>query len=315
MNCPKCGNFVNAGEKFCGKCGCAMEPGNQPASVETGNDEELLRAYVGKNYDKIVKSPISICSLLFGLFYVLYRKMWLLGVMWFLLMFVANLFLPNFASLIVVVLNIAVAVMFHNLYLSNAKDEVRKIKQTSPGITPEVLKEACAKKGGTSMPALIIAIVVYALLVAYVVITVNDLIKPRDNESNVESVYYVVPGDFEESTSNSNNFKYYTYIGDGADYCVMSVRSSKMSEYYTLEQFAKINYGLMKTYTYGELTNKKINGQDWLTYDATTESGTKQSYYYISDGANNYEVYFGTYTDSGVCSSAAEKLEKSLRVE
>ena len=100
MNCPKCGNFVNAGEKFCGKCGCVMEPGNQPASVETGNDEELLRAYVGKNYDKIVKSPISICSLLFGLFYVLYRKMWLLGVMWFLLMFVANLFLPNFASLI-----------------------------------------------------------------------------------------------------------------------------------------------------------------------------------------------------------------------
>ena len=54
-----------------------------PENVE----EDLLKAYIGNNYDKMMESSYSIPALVFSYFYVLYRKMFILPfvVLWFVL--------------------------------------------------------------------------------------------------------------------------------------------------------------------------------------------------------------------------------------
>lgn len=129
------------------------------------NDEELVDAYIGNNADKIRKGGFSGYTFLFGFFYTLYRKMWLLTVIWYLGALMVLLFLPSFSALTYVI-NLFICIKFNDLYLKNVRENVNKIKIENSEKSYEELKQICAKKGGTSIVAVIIAVVVYILLMS-----------------------------------------------------------------------------------------------------------------------------------------------------
>ena len=83
MNCPKCNFPIQSNDKFCQGCGnkiVTMKEHSQ--NRDNFMDEELVNAYIGRNADKIRNKHFSFCTLLFGPFYIFYRKMWLYGVLW-----------------------------------------------------------------------------------------------------------------------------------------------------------------------------------------------------------------------------------------
>ena len=159
-NCPKCGAVVNPGEAFCRNCGTkltdtttvvqnnvtdnASQPvitSNIPSSVEqirnvdgqnNINDEELIDAYIGKNADKLKKGDFSVNTFFLGLFYVLYRKMWLLGIIWVVINMVSSVFLSYYASIISLAVSIYASIEFKKMYLKHVKEEVSKIKNNNP---------------------------------------------------------------------------------------------------------------------------------------------------------------------------------------
>ena len=163
MNCPNCGTNANFGESFCRSCGTALVNNNVPNNEMSMNsamnnsadinnqynynnqqsaqynynaqqgvqnnydDEELLDAYIGKNAEKIRAGGFSLCSLFFGMWYTMYRKMWLLSALWYVTTTILGLFLPNLSTLTIAV-NVLVAVKFNELYLKNARENINKIK-------------------------------------------------------------------------------------------------------------------------------------------------------------------------------------------
>ena len=62
-------------------------------------DEELLKIFIGKNYEKITKRPFNFAGFFFTNFYLFYRKMFGFGIIIFLL-------------------NVAIATIFDKFYLT-----------------------------------------------------------------------------------------------------------------------------------------------------------------------------------------------------
>ncbi len=115
------------------------------------SDDELLKAFIGKNYEKITTRPFNIAGFFFTTFYMFYRKMFLYGI----LLFIVNLIISNFiiknSFIISILLGVLVGFLINKIYLYYAKKKIDKIKLENPQKSNEELKNICSTKGGTSV--------------------------------------------------------------------------------------------------------------------------------------------------------------------
>lgn len=110
-------------------------------------DDELLRAYIGDNYEKLTTKPFNFAGFFLKSFYMFYRKMFLYGI----LVFIVGLIASTIGGLIGSILVSALLGLFVNkLYVYNAKQKIAKIKTQNPQKTGMELKELCKAKGGVS---------------------------------------------------------------------------------------------------------------------------------------------------------------------
>ena len=139
----------------------AQPQANQMAS----NDDQLIDAYIGKNAEKLKKGDFSFCTFLFGNIYIFYRKMWQLGIALFVVSSIVGNFLPSYAYLITLVIDILLAIKFKSMYLKHVKEQVNKIKSSNPNASQNELLNICGKKGGTTLAPVIILFVIYLILI------------------------------------------------------------------------------------------------------------------------------------------------------
>lgn len=140
----------------------------QPSSTVVGgqkitnSDEELLKAFVGKNYDKITKNQFNFAAFFGNSLYLFYRKMFLYG---FLLFFI-NLFIINVVDgyFVVILYCLAVGICMNKFYLSFAIKKINKIKFANQGKDMNELKRICASKGGTSISLTILGMILEIIL-------------------------------------------------------------------------------------------------------------------------------------------------------
>lgn len=134
------------------------------------NDEELLKAFIGNNYDKITTNKFNIAGFFLSTLYLFYRKMFGYG----LLVFIINIILVSITNKteLTIILNIAVGLLVNRLYISFANSKIAIIKQNNLEKSNEELKNICTNKGGTSifLPFLgiiveiIISIIIFMIL-------------------------------------------------------------------------------------------------------------------------------------------------------
>ena len=366
MNCPKCGSNVNQGEMFCRVCGAkivsqSIQPnqmGQMPVAnqqVQTqnqyvsqqqpimnnnfgygasnyssySNDESLINAYIGKNADKLKNGGFSVNTFFFGNIYVLYRKMWMLGIIWFLASMIISMFLSSLSGVLTLAANIFISTQFKKWYVKHVEEKVAKIKSENPNASQEQLLMICTQKGGTTIIPIIIMIVLYIAIFAIAFITVLGIFKTvKDNANNYDDHYnnssvsgsgdignlsLSVPSSFEKGSYNTDSYLSYSlYDYNSNDSCRITVSTTNSRYYDSVSDYLEDNVYYSASDTASAIEQKNINNNNWAYMSVKTSYNT--TYYYA--GENNdkiYEIEFSITEDSGKCSSAYTSIINSLK--
>lgn len=137
------------------------------------NDDDLLKSFIGNNYEKITTRPFNFAGFFFTTFYMFYRKMFGYSLLVFLLNLVVLNVINNFA--VTMVFNVIVGLIVNKIYLSYAKKKIAIIKANNSQKSPEELKNICASKGGTSVGNIFLGLIT-EIGIAFVVLFVMMLV-------------------------------------------------------------------------------------------------------------------------------------------
>ncbi len=162
--CPTCGNqnleFVqNVQQPVNNGYGVQM-PGQYGMSV----DDQLVRSFVGNNYDKISTKSWNWAAGLLSPAYLIYRKIYVLGIP----IYVFNYFLSKVNNVAILLFDILLIIVagsqFNKMYMDYAKKQVEKIKAENPNVDFNTLNSIVANKGGANLGLMFVIIIAVAVL-------------------------------------------------------------------------------------------------------------------------------------------------------
>lgn len=282
------------------------------------DNDDLIDSYIGANAKKIKKGGTSWSCLFIGILYVLYRKMWLLGFIWWVISIISNIFLPSVASYISLFLDVAISMEFKKWYLKHAEEQVDKIKTENPGKSKEELMKICKKKGGVTLIPDIIYIIYVILLI---IVGMGVLVEDEENQTDysntssneaiaMENLDITIPDIFVLNNNLSTDY-YKSYSTTNAD-CSLTV-STDQADYYDndVKKYLEADIYYSPDNTYSGISEKNLNGNNWYHATVTTSYG---KYYYYSALYNEtiYEIKFSIYDDNQICSKAHDTVINSL---
>jgi len=296
MHCLNCNSKIADGEEFCNVCGSAID--TQPLKkkreskvvkeettdvstfINDENEEQenakmLMKAYIGKNYEKIIKKDFSWNAFLFGPFYFFYRKMWLVAAIWFVVVFVGILFLPSIFMMLNFALSIFVALKFNTWYVERAGNDIGMIKEMNRGKTQNELERICRNKGGTSIiiPILLIIGCFFVASVLFYLITtyIDEVLGEYSDISSYQSAY---------STSNQFDGCFSSVPYPVLDNTWIEVTNNKLKDY---------SVGNDKAYS----LSMHFKNNDTIEIDNKFEQYKKDL---ENTGYSLYEVQYNHYT-------------------
>ena len=265
------------------------EEPTQNISANTNiDDEELLRAYIGKNYEKITTKSFNIAAFFFTTLYMCYRKMFIYG----LLLFIGYLAISITLSIITqniiitmiisIALNIIIGLFFNKIYLSHVKKKIAIIKANDPQKSNEELKTLCTKKGGTSGFQLFWGILAQIAVIIIAIILIMIIGVGSKVESEIEKLFNF--GNFNISENNGNNFsKENSILIEDVSLEGYSCLNSKCNVTIATSDGSQEDYQLGISNT--ELFNKLGNYNDNINLNI----------YYVENGDNKVIVDYKIY--------------------
>lgn len=359
MNCQNCNSNINQGESFCRVCGTKVQQNVQTIANEVNQNMQsvqqitqtvnnydqpiynnyqyqkntrddnniLIDAYIGKNIDKLKDGKFSFNVLFLGIIYVLYRKMWLLGLLWFISFLIVTLFLPSFSYILALAANVIIAINFKKWYLKHVEEKVEKIKLENQDKTQEQLIMICSQKGGTTIWPIAAFVIFYIMLVIFIFIFMiaaiigateekdNKTLEQNNNSSNImrefNNLSLTLPTNFKEGDYNSDYYESYSILSD-TDYCRLSLIKSYSSAYDTPKEYLEKNVYSSASDKVSNIEEEQINGNTWNTLSVEKTSNTIYNY----ATTNNDEIYiveFVIYDDeTNICSTAHSEIINSL---
>ena len=328
MYCSKCGNKLDENAKFCTKCGASVDNGvvtnhsneyNYSYNYSNISDEDLKNAYIGNNSDKIIEGKFSVPAFFFGAYYLLFRKMWLYGISWIVLIIAGEIFIPDYVSFISLALAIIMGITFNRMYLQTIDQKIDKLKQLNMDKNKQELLKICKQKGGTSVGGVILSMIVIFISAIILVFCFaydefkddyNSTIEKTETVDNSDLTYNIPKG-FETSKYNSNTYKSYSYYGDN-DYCNINIENYSSSIYETAEAYLKSHVYTSQNEQVSEISSDKINDFEWKHLEISSD--TKKEYNYATIYNDRlYKIDFTIYRDdTKLCSNGYNNFIKSL---
>lgn len=184
-------------------------------------DDKYIKAYIGHNYELIKKMKFSFPALIFGPWYLLYRKVWGYAIGAIIISFAALFLLEgDLADFIDFIINIYFACKFKEIYTKQAEDQVESIKQQNLDKSTNELLEVCRKKGGASFKGIgvIIVVSIFAIIALGIYLGINTESTtplPNADETINESISgkvgeltYTIPSGYTKTYSADNYQKF-----------------------------------------------------------------------------------------------------------
>ena len=152
-------------------------------SFEVVHDEDLVRAYAGKQYPKFNTRRFNVPAFLFSVIYLLFRKMYIAGVVVFaveiLLFNIVHSHLLKFvdATVLILILNgilgLVIGFLVNRYYIFAVGVKIGRLKVRYPGRSQAEMRGICMAKGGTNSIALTFGFL--AKVMSAVVMVINML--------------------------------------------------------------------------------------------------------------------------------------------
>ena len=159
----------------------------QPESTETKPkakreviEHETLTAYIGNNYQKITTRSYNIAAFFFQGCYLLYRRMFLPGILIILAEFtifgLVGIFSDNHTAswvftILYVIVGIILCFTFNKFYIAYARKKIAIIRRRNPTVDDAGIRALCAEQRATSA-----SMVFGGILLVFVIMVVINLI-------------------------------------------------------------------------------------------------------------------------------------------
>lgn len=210
MICLKCGNEIKDEEQICSKCGYnknTISKEDNPFGIKNQGIynpnavdkdvaqekldkqkqfHELVEIYIGPKYYNFKKGSFSWCAFFFGPLYFLYRKLYAVAIVLFLMLggistFFNVVYNSKFGNIknieilirskgyltsmiiyfsIMLIFYIFLGVIFKKFYFNECMERVAMIKKKNPDLGFNQLAELVKQKGGTNILAPLLVVVI-----------------------------------------------------------------------------------------------------------------------------------------------------------
>jgi hypothetical protein len=177
--------------------------------------------------------------------------------------------------------NFLVASNFKKWYLSHVKEKVAKIKSENPGASFEQLRNICSKKGGTSMLALVIYIIleiIYIILVFFVIVALrtyagiygsetdyndtNNRVVETIDDGKFGELSINIPDEFVGSEKNTTSYRIYN-LKDENNNCKLTMDILATTKYATIDEYFSENVHYTSNDLVLQPQIKTVNNKDW----------------------------------------------------
>lgn len=331
----------------------SYEPVNAPITTPTYTsnlsddhdkelDEELLKAFIGNNYEKLTTRQFNISAFFFTGAYMFYRKLTGYAILYFLLVLIIQGIFKVIP--ISIVFNILVGLFFNKFYVNYAKKRVNKIKNANVHRQPKDIKLICMKSGGVSVGNVFLGLlleIIITFLLAFALMyagmsflssnmdSIMELFnkKIQDGINNIDfnatgeydgatitdttlimkdEFIMSVPGVF---TNNSETFNYsYSFKEEESDFNKCEFTFESIKGYSTSESLIKQMAKYYKNDIDIDVTKNTINNLDWYWFK-TKDSFSTVYYYGV---VKNNKVYLLKYEDGTKNSNDCENYRTQI---
>lgn len=141
-------------------------------------NERYIEAYIGEDYRLIKKSPFNIWAFLLNWMYVLYRKLFITGIIGLIITAVVAFFFTKYFLIYLIIVLLILGFGFNPYYIYIVKRKVNKILKEYEGTDSFSLENMCKEFGGVNT---IIALIIYLLFLIAIVLSI---IKPTINTTH-----------------------------------------------------------------------------------------------------------------------------------
>lgn len=290
-------------------------------------DEDLLVAYVGKNFNKLASRPFNFAAFFFGSIYLCYRKKFTYA----LILLVITTILYRFLTPLLVTIGSAIIVglLFNRIYINDAKKYVEDLKRRNSTKTNSELKEICKKNGGTSILFIFVGMILSSIISGAtgavlttlgfpetsnsININTEDFINKnknvylgtveKDENIDITEKYSIeVPSEFKKEDDTSSQ---YSYKQDNCNFILY--KANNITNAKQLAKEMSIYYLSVE-----DIKNRNINNINW--YYVENEDGTEKQYHYVT--SKNNEVYIFEYfieSNDKQCTNAKDIVLQSIK--
>lgn len=340
MFCLRCGTKIEKNQSICPHCGANIqeelsrynyiprqeqlekkqiteknshdEQYQYSLNYSFGSEEDLIKTYVGKNYDKIKNTKFSLPTLFFGPVYFFYRKLYLLGILWIILL-IMTIINPVFPAIAVIIFSTA----FSHIYLNEVTKRVRIIKEKNKHQGKDAVLQICKKKGGVNKIIPLISILIIIILTTIAIYILDYIPSQKEKELETQKTYqledisYTIPKGFTPSSYNTEDYKNYTYMKND-DYCNITIEKEEYAYLYDdVEEYVKDRTYTSQNDIVSPIETITLNNKPWIHLSVTSDYEIKNIYAY-----DNNKVFYkiDTYSDteSSSCNEFYEKILNSI---
>lgn len=285
-------------------------------------EDILVKKFIGKNADVIYskmekKGSFNIFCMLFSFIYFIYRKMYLIGLISYLIQWLVGNYVKNiFVSIICMIM---CGFIFYPLYKIHITRKINKIKEKAT--TEEEINNMCIKKGGTSiLSAIIIPLILIIILIGSLGMMIFDSAQDTINNpdtgsaSNINNEYSFngatikYGDDWQQKYVEVGGKKYNALCEKYGDIVIICLKAGDISD-------GTSDYSLSSTRQelYDELLNRATT-----TYSNNGITISKQTYNFKPLFNNVYyeyhEIHKGNYARSYIILNSENNKAASLMI-
>ena len=195
-------------------------------TIEVVRDPDLIHAYMGKKYAKFEERRFNFAGLFFTVIYLLFRKLYVAGVV----MFILNILLINMARghvlyffnalwigiIANILMGIVIGFCVNRYYIFAVGVKIGRLKLKYPGRSQAEMRGICEAKGGTNSIALTVGLL--AKIVSSIVMVINMILNEavfaiespltnivKDVQTEIESIKSEVESTVQNGTESLKN--------------------------------------------------------------------------------------------------------------